>query len=148
MTQKRNLFLIFIASVLIMACSLTRNHKADFYYKSQDFTYIQISDTISIKLIKFYKNDASCYTEAIPYALLIGKCNTNHSIPDTLSILAHCDNSIYNIGDTLRIIQIENPELRMSLHKITIVKDTIIAGLKTHWTIGSEYPGIWGKVIK
>jgi hypothetical protein len=150
MTIKHIKYSLLVLLVLgfILSCSLTRNQKTKYYDTYHDFRYFQTIDTILLKLVRFYKNDAYCYTEAIPYALLIGLPINNQNIPDTISILARCDNNIYRIGDTLTIIPIDNPEMSISLHKVSIVKDTLLQGKKTKWSIGSEYLGIWGKVLE
>jgi hypothetical protein len=144
----RYIFQFYLIIVAIYSCSITRI-KRDFHYDSEhDFTYFQTSDTIMLKLTDFYKNNVYCYTEAIPYALLIGKPVNSSNLPRMISILAHCDNNEYRLGDTLKIVQIDNPESKISLHKLSITKDTIIQGKRIMWLIGSEYPGTWGKVIK
>ena len=54
---------------------------------------------------------------------------------------------MYLVGEKLKVQPAENPEIQ-SLHKITIVKDTIIGGEKYRWQIGSEYQAMWGQVLQ
>jgi hypothetical protein len=139
-----NYFLLILG--FTFSCSISKN-RGQLGYKVHDFTYFQTVDTIILKLVKFYENNAYCYTEGIPYALLIGTPLSDSTLPDTISVLAICDNKKYVIGDTLNILQINNPETTSSLHKITIIKDTLIQRDRYRWAIGSEYQGTWGKVM-
>ncbi len=122
------------------------NSKIRLVERKGTFNYITLKDSFDIQIISFVKNDAYCFTEGIPYGLIIGT-PVNTGLPDTISILARCDNNAYKIGEKIRVLPIENPETG-SLHKITFTKDTIIAGRKFSWQIGSEHKAVWGQVLK
>lgn len=111
------------------------------------FDYINYKDTFDLEIISFRKNNTYCFTEGIPYALIIGHPTNTKALADTISVLAGCDNNTYLIGEKLRILPVENPEIP-SLKKITFIKDTIIKGEKYNWQIGSEYQATWGQVLK
>ena len=97
----------------------------------------------------FVKNSAYCFTEAIPYALLIGQTDnsTSSSIPKTITVLARCDNNNYSIGQNLKILPIQDPTTETSLRPLYMTKDTLINNQKFRWLIGSENPAIWGNVL-
>jgi hypothetical protein len=100
-------------------------------------------------LTYFVKNSTYCYTEAIPYALLIGQTDNPNSsdIPKTITVLARCDNNNYSLGQTLEILPMTDPTKQTTLRPLYITKDTTINGQKFHWLIGSENPAIWGRVL-
>ena len=111
------------------------------------FSYISYKDTFSLVVLSFIKNDTYCFTEGIPYALIIGHPINLKALPDTVSVLARCDNNTYLIGEKLKILPVENPEIS-SLHKITFIKDTVINIKTIRWAIGSEYQAMWGQVVQ
>jgi len=97
-----------------------------------------------MELVQFQKNTFYCGTEGLPYALLIGKTNSN-DLPKNITVLSYCDDRIFNVGDKLNIEPTKNPTKSTSLNPIYFVKDTIIDGNKINWLIGSEYKTIWGR---
>lgn len=113
----------------------------------QVFNYFRADSTFEIKITSFYQSKASCGTEGLPYALLIGKTN-NKALPDTVSILSYCDKRIFSVGNKVTIEPTKNPTLESTLKPIFIVKDTMIDHVKTHWIIGSEYQSTWGRPEK
>jgi hypothetical protein len=90
-----------------------------------------------------------CYTEAIPYAILVGTTNNPSApeIPKTVTILAKCNNNSYSIGQNIKIIPIGDPTIGTDLRPLFVTTDTIIDKNKYHWLIGSEHPAIWGQVL-
>ncbi len=97
----------------------------------------------------FVKNSVYCYTEAIPYALLIGQTNNLGSlnIPKTITVLARCDNGNYNVGQNIKVLAIQDPTTTTTLRPLYVTKDTTINKQNYHWLIGSENPAIWGKIL-
>jgi hypothetical protein len=97
----------------------------------------------------FVKNSTYCYTEAIPYALIIGQTenSANASIPKTITVLARCDNNTYSAGQNIKVVSIGDPTTQTTLRPLYVTRDTIINQQKYHWLIGSENPAIWGKVL-
>lgn len=111
-----------------------------------EFQPINYTKSFRLTVDKFIKNDAYCFTEAIPYALAIGKTD-NKDLPRELSVLLRCDNNLYDVGQTLNIKPIGDPTKETSLKPLYLVKDTLINGQKTRFLIGTENPVIWGQVI-
>lgn len=138
-----------IVIVFIWACVLACSPRPTTYYAglSRGFEFLNSNDTINLTVDKFVKNDAYCFTEGIPYALIIGTVE-NERLPKKISVLAQCDNSTYDIGQKLKILAIENPTIKTTLKPIYFVKDSLVGGQRYKFLIGSEYPGIWGKVLK
>ena len=112
-----------------------------------EFDYFSRKDNFEMELVKFQRNTASCGTEGLPYALLIGKTNSE-SLPEIVTVLSYCDDRIFNVGDRLRVEPTENPTKSTSMNPIYFVKDTMINGNKSRWIIGSEYKTIWGRPLK
>jgi hypothetical protein len=113
------------------------------------FNLSKTSETINLEVTYFVKNSTYCYTEAIPYALLVGKTNNPFSsnIPKIITVLARCDNNNYTIGQNLKVLPTEDPTISPTLRPLYITQDTIINKQKYHWLIGSENPAIWGEVL-
>ncbi|MNK21530.1 hypothetical protein D3C87_397890 [compost metagenome] len=107
------------------------------------FEYIETKEEFEFELTEFYKNNAYCFTEGIPYALLIGKTKSTN-LPSTISVLSQCDNNDYKIGSKFIIKPIENPEKRTTLHPIYFVKRTLVDNVKCSKVIGSENKAVWG----
>lgn len=130
--------------LILLACSsratLTQSGPSGF----QLITY---PSQFRLMVDQFIKNDALCATHGIPYALVIGKPKSQE-LPNRISVLLWCDNSIYYQGQELSIQPIADPTKETSLHVMYFVKDTLINKQKISFIIGSENPGIWGKVIK
>jgi hypothetical protein len=118
-------------------------------WKVKNFTFLETNDTIDFKVLHFVKNSVYCYTKAIPYALLIGtpKKKLAPNLPETITVLAKCDNQVYKIGQKIKVLPIEDPTSNTSLRPLYITKDTIIKNQKFRWLIGSEFPTIWGRVL-
>jgi hypothetical protein len=97
----------------------------------------------------FVKNSTYCYTEAIPYALLIGQTDNPNSlnIPKTITVLAWCDNKNYSLGQNLKVLPMPDPTTQTTLRPLYVTKDTTINKQILHWLIGSENPAIWGRVL-
>jgi hypothetical protein len=112
-----------------------------------EFDYFSRKDNFEMELVKFQRNTASCGTEGLPYALLIGKTNSE-SLPENVTVLSYCDDRIFNVGDRLRVEPTENPTKSTSMNPIYFVKDTMINGNKSRWIIGSEHKTIWGRPLK
>ncbi|WP_295676774.1 hypothetical protein [uncultured Mucilaginibacter sp.] len=114
-----------------------------------DFKFFTIKDTIQIIVKQFFKNDVFCYTKGIPYALIIGTVTNNNNYPREISVLAICDQNIYNVGDKLKISQSNDPRIgSSSLHPIIFTHDTIINKKRYLYLIGSESPAVWGNVTR
>jgi len=133
---------IIAASLLLLVIFNCAPRKVK-YLNSLRFEFIETKKEFELELTYFQKNLAYCYTEGIPYALLIGKTKDN-SLPSTVSVLSKCDNNDYKIGTKFIIAPIENPEKSISLHPIYLVKDTIINKIKYRKVIGSENKAVWG----
>jgi hypothetical protein len=111
------------------------------------FEYLNIKQSFDMKLVDFFQNTAHCGTEGLPYALLIGKTESEF-VPENITVLSYCDNRIFKVGEKLKIEPTENPTEKTTMNLIYFVKDTIINGNKNRWLIGSEYKAIWGIPIK
>ena len=117
-------------------------------WNERNFTIFETKDTINLKVNYFIKNSVYCFTEAIPYALLIGQTyNSSSNIPNTITVLARCDNSNYTIGQRLKVLPIQDPTTLTTLRPLYMVQDTLINNEKRRWLIGSENPTIWGRVL-
>ena len=144
--MRKTNFISFIVLILIIGCKA----KSGIEYSTQnkfEFEYFNTDESFELELVEFYRNSASCGTEGLPYALLIGKTKTE-SLPEKISVLSYCDDRIFKIGDKLEIEPTENPTKKTTMNPIYFVKDTIINGNKNRWIIGSEYKAIWGRPIK
>jgi hypothetical protein len=116
-------------------------------YARQEFNLIDVDKAFLLTVDKFIKNDAYCFTEGIPYALVIGR-PISSDLPAKMSILLKCDNNQYQAGQQLNIQPIGDPTKETTLKPIYIVGDTLINGQKTRFIVGTENPGVWGQVIK
>ena len=118
-------------------------------WNTKTFNLFETKDTINLKVTDFVKNSVYCYTEAIPYAILIGQTSNSSSsnIPKTITVLARCDNNNYNIGQNIKVLAIQDPTNQTTLRPLYLTKDTTINKQKYHWLIGSENLTIWGKVL-
>ena len=112
-----------------------------------EFDYIKLKSDFEMELIKFQRNLAHCGTEGLPYALLIGKTDSEF-LPKKMTVLSYCDDRIFKVGDKLKIELTDNPTKRTSLNPIYFVKDTIISGIERRWIIGSENKTVWGRPTK
>jgi hypothetical protein len=113
------------------------------------FNLFTTTDTINLQVTDFVKNSTYCYTHAIPYAILIGQTSNAHSsaVPKTITVLAKCDNNKYSIGQSVKVVAIEDPTTKTTLKPLYITRDTIINKTKYHLLVGAEYPAIWAKVL-
>jgi hypothetical protein len=109
------------------------------------FRFFKLKDTLQITVTQFYRNTVFCYTEATPYALIIGTTN-NKSYPKMISVLAICDNNVYHIGEELRVSQSYDSRIDGSPAPLNFAQDTIINGKRFEYIIGSEYPAVWANV--
>ena len=118
-------------------------------WNTGSFNLFYTKDTINLQVTYFEKNSVYCFTEAIPYALLIGQTNNRASsvIPKTITVLAKCDNNNYTIGQHIQVIAIEDPTTQTTLRPLYMMKDTLVNNRKYSWLIGSENPAIWGRVL-
>jgi hypothetical protein len=135
-----------IILILIIGCK----SQSGIEYSAQNrfgFDYLETNSKFEMELVDFQKNTAYCGTKGLPYALLIGKTNSE-LVPEYVTVLSYCDDRIFNIGDQLSIEPTENPTKRTTMNPIYFVKDTIINGNKSRWIIGSEYKAIWGLPTK
>ncbi len=133
-------FLILI--ILFASCNSANRIRYVNAYNC-NFEFIELNSDFEFVLTEFYKNNASCATEGIPYTLLIGKTN-DEKLPKKISILSLCDNNIYSIGTKFMIKPIINPMKNTSLHPILQVKDTVINKVKYRKVIGCENKAVWG----
>jgi hypothetical protein len=137
---------ILLGTLLLVACSFNRHSKNTRIIKLFEIVYVE--DTINLKVKYFIENTAHCSTEAIPYALIIGEMRDSLHNPMTISVIAKCDNEKYIVGQSLRVIQMEDPTKDTSLSPLYFVNDTVINKIVCRWIIGSEYPAVWGRVIR
>lgn len=138
---------IFILTSVLISCKTSKPTMTSWNTKS--FSLFTTSDTINLTVTYFAKNSVICYTEAIPYALLIGQTNNPSlpSIPKRITVLAKCDNNNYSIGQNIKVLSIEDPTKETTLRPLYVTTDTTINKVKYHWLLGSENPAIWGKVL-
>ena len=108
-----------------------------------EFDFIKSDCPFDLELTEFHENLFYCYTEGIPYAILIGKTNDN-TLPNIVTVLSRCEERTFKIGQKLKINPKKDPRQSISLGLIYSVKDTIIGGKKKRWLIGSENKAIWG----
>ena len=137
---------ILYVSILVCLLSCSFKHRK-VYAMYTGYRYFSVQDTFDITVQRFVKNDAYCFTEGIPYALIIGKTNGSN-LPKTVSVLAQCDNNTYAVGQVLRILPIEDPTLSTTLKPFYLVRDSLVNRRVYLYLIGDEYPAIWGQVIK
>lgn len=135
-------------SGLILAFSCKTKYVTFRYYK--DFDFIEYNDTIDIVVWEFWqKNKGLCFQSGgWPYALIIATTNISIIENDTITVLAICDNNIYNKGEKLKIVQLKPDEIGNPVRLIRLFKDTVINNIEYRHYIGSEYPAICGKVVK
>ena len=140
------LLTILFSGLLFIGCKTTKPTVSSWHTR---FNFFETKDTINLKVTYFVKNSTYCFTEAIPYALLIGQTSNSSisNIPKTITVLAPCDNNTYNIGQYINVLPIQDPTKRTTLSPLYMTKDTTINGQKFYWLIGSENPAIWGKVL-
>ena len=140
------LFSILLFGILLTSCRTSKHTISD--WCGNKFYLFNTKDTINLHVTYFFRNTTLCYTEAIPYALLIGTTNNpaNSKIPKLVTVLAKCDNNVYKIGQDIHVVSIMDPT-QPTLRPLFIQKDTMINGKESFWLIGCENPAIWGKVI-
>ncbi len=145
--MKTRTVLYFTVFAIVVSCI---SHRADQSIqqasRTEVFDYFDYKDTIRVNVVEFLPNTAYCYSEGIPYALIIGTTEQHTSLPKTISVLAKCDNNTYEVGKGLRIVAIADPT-SSTLKPIYFTKDTVIHNQTKKWIIGSQYPATWGKVI-
>jgi hypothetical protein len=146
-TDTLRLIIIFFSGLFLTNCSTTKQTSK--VWNERRFNVFDTKDTINLQVTYFVKNSAYCFTEAIPYALLIGQTDNSASsnIPHTITVLAWCDNNNYTVGQKLKVVPLEDPTTKTDLSPIYVVKDTIINNQIGRWLVGSEFPAIWGKVL-
>ena len=139
-----------IISSLILILIIGCKSQSGIKYSAENrfgFEYLNVKDSFEIELVEFFQNTADCGTEGLPYALLIGKTESEF-VPKNITILSYCDDRIFKTGEKLKIEPTQNPTEKTTMNPIYFVKDTIINGYKSRWVIGSEYKAIWGRPIK
>lgn len=141
------MFYIFILASSLTACKTSK--PAQTTWATKTFNIFKTTDTINLQITYFAKNTVLCYTEAIPYALIIGQTNnpSARDIPKTITVLAKCDNNSYTIGQDIKVVPTNDPTNETDLRPLYVTRDTAINKIKYHWLIGSEHPAIWGKVL-
>jgi len=142
---KKTKFISFLILILIIGC---KSQQGIDYSKQNrfEFDYFNTKDIFEIEILQFQRNTASCGTEGLPYALLIGKTKSE-SLPEKVTVLSYCDDRIFRVGDKLKIEPTENPTKKTTMNPIYFVKDSIINGEKMRWLLGSENKTIWGRPI-
>ncbi len=143
----RKLYILLIA-FFVISCKTTRPTITS--WNTRTFNLLKTNDTINLRVTFFVKNSAYCYNSAgIPYAILIGKTENidNIDIPETITVLALCDNKNYIVGQNIKIAPLKDPTRGSGQGAIDVVKDTVINNEKYRWLVGSENPAIWGKVL-
>jgi len=145
MSTSRNMKLKILITVLcLLSCSAKTTYTTSIQWQFQTINY---EKPFKLTVDKFTKNDAYCFTEAIPYAVAIGKTNAQ-DLPKKLSVLLYCDNNLYHVGQILKIQPIIDPTKNTTLNPLYLVRDTLINGQKVKFLIGTENLVIWGKVVK
>jgi hypothetical protein len=145
----------FLYTIVLMVCSkisYCQYHdlpKIKYYAGTiGQFQFFKLKDTLQITVKEFIKNDATCFTEGIPYALIICDVNNNKNYPKVISVLAICDNHTYNKGDKLNIVQSYDARIgSSSLNPIYFTKDSTVNKKIFFYILGSEYPAVWGYVV-
>ena len=135
----------YILIILILtSCGTAKHSLPDDYFNMDSFTFINLIEGFKIELIEFHPMTSLCHTYGgIPYSLLIGE-TTNSDLPKTLSVLSKCDSNIYEVGKYYSITPINNPLANSNMSYATLAKDTVIAGRRKAWLLGSEFPAVWG----
>ena len=117
---------ILITVLCLLSCSAKTTYTTSTQLKFQTINY---EKPFQLTVDKFTKNDAYCFTEAIPYAVAIGKTNAQ-DLPKKLSVLLYCDNNLYHVGQILKIQPIIDPTKNTALNPLYLVRDTLINGQK------------------
>jgi|GEM_PF-4567904 len=123
-------------------CKSKKSILLDFTGKT-GFEYVEAENEFEMELTDFHQNTFYCYTEVVPYSLLIGKPN-NPSLPEKISVLSYCDDRVFKVGDILTITPTEKPARLKSMGLVYFMKDTIIDGTKKYEKIGTEHKALWG----
>jgi hypothetical protein len=146
-TDTLRLLIILFTGLFFTHCKTTKPTSK--VWNERNFTLFETKDTINLKVTYFIKNSVYCFTEAIPYALLIGQTDNppSSNVPKNITVLARCDNNTYTIGQRLKVLPIQDPTTQTTLRPLYVVKDTLINNQKERWLIGSENPTIWGRVL-
>lgn len=141
------LIIILSIGLFLAACKPTKSTVKN--WNTESFTLFDTKDTINLQITYFHKNVVYCFTEAIPYALIIGRTNNSafSNIPKIITVLARCDNNTYTLGQNIKVLPLKDPTTVTTLRPLLIVKDTVINNQKHRWIIGSENPAIWGRVL-
>jgi hypothetical protein len=108
------------------------------------FEFITSDKPFELELTEFHPNKFTCFTEGLPYAILIGKTKSKN-LPENITVLSYCEDRTFEPGITLTIVPADNPTKRTDLGPIYLVKDTIISEKKQRWLIGSENKTIWAR---
>jgi hypothetical protein len=146
--RKVSLLLIFIGICGVAFGQASYSTKITHYAGTvHEFHFFRLKDTLKITVRKFIKNDLYCFTEAVPYALIIGAVNNDKNYPPIISVLAICDNNVYKIGDKLNIVQNDSPLIGSSLHPVDFIRDTIIDKKRFLCIEGGEYPALWATIL-
>jgi hypothetical protein len=135
-------YISIIILILIISCKSNKPN-SEYFENILKFEFIEINDEFKMELTEFHPNISYCYTEGVPYALLIGK-PLNSQLPKKISVLSYCEDRVYDVGKLLTITPTKKPKIAQSMSLIYLAKDTIINGEKKHWLLGSENKTIWG----
>jgi len=80
-----------------------------------EFKFLEIAQPFDLELTEFHENNFHCFTEGIPYAILIGKTN-NTSLTNIVTILSRCEERTFKVGQNLRVAPKEDPRNNVSLN--------------------------------
>ena len=135
---------MILCLILIFGCKSKSlgTHNSDNNFMR--FEFITSDKPFELELTEFHPNHFTCFTEGIPYAILIGKTKSEN-LPEKITVLSYCEDRTFEIGKTLKILPIDDPTKKVSLNPIYLLKDTIIERKKQKWLIGSEYKTIWAR---
>ena len=108
--------LIFILFALLIGCQSKLEKTTIDIENSNDtlkeigFEYYNVEDPFDLIVTEFYPTNHSCGDFAIPYALIIGETVKPH-LPDKVSVISKCDYRNFEIGQKLRIVPEDEPDM-------------------------------------
>lgn len=141
--MKKNNQILIIVVLLLFSCKSKNVIIGNSENGKMEFNFLEVEQPFNLELTEFHENNFYCFTEGIPYAILIGKTN-NTSLPNIVTVLSRCEERNFTVGQNLRIVPEEDPRKNVNLNLIYSIKDTIISGKKKSWLIGAENKAIWG----
>ena len=140
--MKRTFYISLFILISVISCKSKKPLILNFEGKTE-YEFIETKREFELILTEFKQNTFYCYTEIVPYALLIGKTN-NSELPKKISVLSYCDKRVFKVGDTLKITPSEKPKRTESMGLLYYSKDTIVGGKKVYKKIGTENKAVWG----